>query len=412
MISRLLHKSTSVSRIAAFVVSNLIGLSIMAVGLQFYIDARSLLSNDDSFLNSDYIAINKTVDSSSLLGNDSTEFTEAEIADLESQPWVKKVGRFSRADFRVYASVGLDVPASPAKRRNMSTAMFFEAVPDEFLDVKQSDFQWQPDDDEVPVIISKDYLALYNFGFASAAGLPRLSEQLISGIPLTLTLSDESGTRRETMFGRIAGYSNRFNTILVPKTFLDEMNTRFGSAKSKAASRISPNSQSALPARLIVDVNSPGDAAIAPYLENKGWEIAGDKSASAATYLLRTIAGIIILIGSVITALSVFILILSISLIMEKNRRKLHSLLMLGYPLDAVARPYLRLTGASTIAAGLLSFLSLLGIRSLYIGKLTAIGAASSTGILWPTLLILAMTALIIFLNSRTIHTRIRTAWR
>ena len=28
----------------------------------------------------------------------------------------------------------------------------------------------------VPVIISKDYLALYNFGFAGSAGLPQMSE--------------------------------------------------------------------------------------------------------------------------------------------------------------------------------------------------------------------------------------------
>ena len=402
LISKLLHKNTSPSRVAGFVVSNLIGLTIMAIGLQFYIDARSIWNRKDSFLKSDFLAINKIIDSSSLISDSSTDFTPEDIADLERQPWVEKVGKFSRADFRVYASVGLDSPSAGGDApRRMSTAMFFESVPDDFLDVADGSFSWHEGDESVPVIISKDYIALYNFGFAGAAGLPQLSESIISGIPLQLTLSDDSGSRRIQMYGNVAGYSNRFNTILVPQSFLDYMNAHLGST-SKTQGTAS---------RLIIDVNSPGDAAIAPYLESKGWEPAGDKSASTATYLLRTVSAIIISIGTVITLLSILILILSISLIMEKNRRKIHSLLMLGYPLRDVERPYLMLTGIATLAAGLLSFVALWAIRSAYIGKIEALCAAPAGGMLWPVILIIAMSALIIFLNALAIRRRIRDAW-
>ena len=395
MISRILRKNTSRGRIAGFALSNLLGLVIMGVGLQFFLDARSIWERDDSFMKSDYMAVNKIVDASNTLRNASSDFTAADVADLEAQPWVKKAGAFTRADFRVYAGVAL----GGAEGRRMSTAMFFEAVPDDFLDVGNSGFFWNSDEKEVPIIISKDYLALYNFGFAGAAGLPQMSESLISGIPLQLTLSSEDGGRRVQMYGRIAGYSNRFNTILVPQAFLDEMNKELGSGRGQN------------PSRLIVDVNSPGDAAIAPYLKSKGWETAGDKRASSAAYLLRIVSGIVMAIGCVITVLSLFILLLSMSLLMEKNRRKLHSLLMLGYPVKTIAAPYALLSTRVSVGAGVLASAAVAGVRAFYIGPLRGLGAEGGS-VLWSLLLIAALTGVIVATNIVAIRRRVIAAWR
>ncbi|MDE6010152.1 MAG: ABC transporter permease [Muribaculaceae bacterium] len=399
LVFKLLRKNTSPSRLAGFLVSNLIGLAIIGAGLQFYLDARSIWQQEDSFLKSDYLAINKVIDASHTLGGASVGFTREEIAELEAQPWVKRVGTFSRASFNVHASLGLDTGG--AGQRTMSTAMFFEAVPDDFLDVAEGTFSWEEGQTDVPIIISKDYLALYNFGFAGAAGLPRMSESLISGIPLSLFLSSEDGTRRLQMPGHVAGYSNRFNTILVPRAFLEAMNTRLGA----------PTAAVSEPARLIVDVSSPGDAAIAPYLAERKWEIAGDKSASSATYLLKVVTGIVIAVGSVITLLSIFILVLSMSLLMEKNRRKLHSLLMLGYRVPVVARPYWRITALTGVAAGVLAFLCVVLLRSRYLGPLESLGARPAS--LWPTLLLITfLTFVIILLNCLAISRRVTAAWR
>ncbi len=407
MIDKLLRRNTSASRIAGFILSNLIGLAIMGAGLQFYLDARSLWEAKDSFLKSDYLAINKIVSADAMWGNSSAEFTDEEIADLESQPWVEKVGRFSKADFRVYASVALDGEGAADSQsegerpgRRMSTAMFFEAVPDEFLDLGQGSFEWNPDSPDIPIIISKDYLALYNFGFASSAGLPKLSENLVSGLPLQLTLSSDDGQRRVQAYGRVAGYSNRFNTILVPQSLLDHYNSELGRSGQSATS----------PSRLIVDVNSPGDAAIAPYLESKGWEVAGDKSSASAAYMLKIVSAIIIAVGSIITLLSLLILGLSMSLLMEKNRRKLHSLLMLGIPVKEVARPYWRITTLSALGAALLAWLSVFGLRSYYLTPLEAIGAEGAS-MLWPTVMILGLTLLIIYINCQGVTRRVLQAW-
>ena len=117
LVFKLLRKNTSPTRLAGFLVSNLIGLAIIGAGLQFYLDARSIWQRDDSFLKSDYLAINKIIDASHIMGGASAEFSPAEIDDLRRQPWVKRVGAFSRAAFGVHAAVALDAEIGRASCR-------------------------------------------------------------------------------------------------------------------------------------------------------------------------------------------------------------------------------------------------------------------------------------------------------
>ncbi|MDE7496869.1 MAG: ABC transporter permease [Muribaculaceae bacterium] len=393
IISRLLRKNTSPARIAGFILSNFIGLAIVAAGLQFYLDARSLWESEDSFIKTDYLVVNKRVTSANTLGAEGSRssFTQAETEEIVRQPWVRSVGKFTAADYKVYASLNQG-------DRGMSTYMFFESLPDEYVDVKSSAWSWKGGE-EVPLIISKDYLTLYNFGFASSAGMPQMSESIMSGIPLGLRLRSEDGNRTEEYVGRVVGYSNRLNTILVPQSFMDATNATLGSGRDRK------------PSRLIIDVSSPGDVAIAPYLESHDMEVAGDKSGSSASYLLKVVTGIVVGVGSVITLLSFFILLLSISLLMEKNRDKLHSLLMLGYPLRTVAAPYCRLVVWASLGAMILAVVSTLLLRGYYLPPLEGMGA-SGGGLVWSLLATVVITLAVILFNILSVRRKVRAAWR
>ena len=392
MISRLLRKNTSPSRVIGFMLSNVIGLVIVMGALQFYTDARGIWAGEDSFIKTDWLVVNKKVTSANTLGQASSSFTEDEIAELERQPWVRSAGRFTANDFRVYARVSNG-------GRGMSTYMFFESIPDEFVDVPRSQWTWREGSREVPVIISKDYLTLYNFGFASSAGLPQLSEGLLSGIPLELTLRSEDGTRTETLYGRVAGYSNRLNTILVPDAFMKNANLTLGSGQRKE------------PSRLIIDVSSPGDVAIAPWLEDHGLETAGDKRNSSASFLLKVVAGIVTAVGALITLLSLFILLLSISLIMEKNRDTLHRLLMLGYDTGAVGAPYCRLVAVASCAAYIVALVGVLILRHSYMPAIEGLGAASGNIWLAPAAGF-GLTLLAVAFNITAVRRKVKSAWR
>ncbi|MDE5869877.1 MAG: hypothetical protein K2H18_06565, partial [Muribaculaceae bacterium] len=414
-VSRLLRKNISPARIAGFILSNFIGLAIVLGGLIFYLDAKSIWDSEDSFIRSDYLVINKKVTSENTLRGAST-FSKQEIDEIKSQPWVRKADPFTVADYRVRASLN-------QSGKGMSTAMFFEAIPDEYVDVPKGQWTWVEGSDEVPLIISKDYLTLYNFGFASAAGLPQMSEGLMSGIPLDITIYNESVSGEERgegegnahragtpakaikLHGRVAGYSNRLNTILVPKNFMEWSNAQLSDKKEysdnsdnsdkKEHSDNSDNSDkkehsdnsdnSDKTSRIIIDVNSPGDVAITEFLEAHDYEVAGDKTAAAASFLLKLVVGIVLAIGGVITILSLFILMLSVSLLMEKNRDKLHSLLMLGYPLSKVGGPYCRIVITASSAAGLLAIIAAALLRNFYLTPLRGLGAG--TGSFWPIII-------------------------
>lgn len=392
MIRSILRRNTSRARIAGFILSNFIGLVIILGGLQFYLDASSIWLSKDSFVSSDLLVVNKRVTSAATLGGADTGFSEEEIRELRAQPWVRDAAPFTANAYLVNAAVR-------AGGRGLSTEMFFEAIPDSFVDLPHSQWIWREGEEVVPIILPKDYLALYNFGFAGAAGLPQVSEGLMSSIPLELTLSNPAGQGSVRMHGRIAGFSNRINTILVPETFMKQMNSKLGDGDRR------------LPRRIAIDTNSPGDAAIGRYLESHGMEVAGDKSASSAAYLLRVVTGIVIGVGIIITILSLSIIMLSVSLIMERNKSKIHQLLMLGYPAPSIAKPYEALTLGAGVVSLLLALAGVYALRFYYLAPVKSLGADPGAPWLMP-LVGVAITVGIVTCNWASIRRAVRSAFR
>lgn len=391
IIQRLLRKNLSMAQLVGFTLANFIGLLIVLLGLQFYTDVRSIWQDEDSFMQKDYLVINKRVSGSGLLTGERASFSADEIADIEKQSWVRKVGRFSSADYRLSASI-------EQAGRSMSTYMFFESIPSEFVDVDSDEWGYEEGDNVVPIIISKDYLSLYNFGFASSTGLPQFSETMIGSIPMRLRISSAKGSAE--LQGRIVGFSNRLNTILVPQEFMDWSNQRYGRTAGARAD----------PSRLIIDVSSPGDVKIKDYIAEHGYEIAGDKANSTASYFLNVATGVVLAIGAVITILSLFVLLLSISLLMQKNRQKMHSLIMLGYELKEVGRPYRQLVVAVNAVAYLLAAGAMLAMRMLYIDAVRAMGASETT--VWMSLGVGAMiTIAVILFNIISINRKVASAF-
>ena len=167
-VSKLLRHNLSLTQTIGFALANFVGLTIVVAGLMVYLDARPIWNTEDSFMKKDYVVINKKVSLENTLGT-STAFTSDEVKDLQQQPWVRSLSPFTTADFRVAASI-----TAPGQNRGLNTFLFFESLPDEYVDVKGAGWGFEPGDKTVPIIMSRDYLALYNFGFATSAGLPQV----------------------------------------------------------------------------------------------------------------------------------------------------------------------------------------------------------------------------------------------
>ena len=66
--------------------------------------------------------------------------------------------------------------------------MFFESVPDEFVDVKTENWDYHEGSKDIPIIIPRNYLDLYNFGFAQSRNMPKLSEGILGAMKLMLSI--------------------------------------------------------------------------------------------------------------------------------------------------------------------------------------------------------------------------------
>lgn len=370
LLLRLLKRHISPAQLLGFVLANLIGLGILLLGLQFYRDALTALSAKDSLMRADYLIISKQV-SSGLFGSRDNSFSAEEIADLEQQPFVAALGRFTPSKFQVSAGLGL----GSALGGGLSTYMFLEAVPDRFLDLKPSDWHWEEGQQEVPLIIPRSYLGLYNSAFAQSQGLPLLSEATIGAIPLGLEL--RGGLEEQHYRGRIVGFSNRLNTLLVPEHFIQQMNRRL--APELPAS----------PTRLILELHNPSDPAIALYLREHSYESEGERLASSQSmYFLRLLSGVVLGVGLLISALSAYLLLLSIYLLLQKNSRQLENLLLLGYSQRQLILPYVLLTLVLNLLALLAALGLVLWVRGYYLEAASRLVPEELGASLLPTLLL------------------------
>lgn len=318
----LLRRNISKGQLAGYAVANLVGLCIVISAIQLYRDVSSVWNADDSFISRDYLIISKKVGGiGSILSGKQASYSPGDIEELRSQPWVRRVGQFTASNFGVGASVDIG-------GRGMNTAMFLESIPDEFFDVRPAGWHFTPgSSDPVPVIISKEYLSLYNFGFAASRGLPQISESMIGMVPLRLSVSGNG--KQMWLPARIVGFSSRLNTIAVPEDFMEWANATFA------------DSGQPQPSRLIVETNTPGDPAISEFMRSHHYEVAGDKVDNGrAAYFLAVITGAVVAVGIIISLLAFFILLLSIYLLLQKNRAKLRQLMMLGYTPQSVSRHY------------------------------------------------------------------------
>lgn len=360
---RLLRRNISASQLVGYAIANLVGLAIVLTAIQFYRDVTGVWEAEDSFISRDYLIISKKVEGVAL-GPSANEFTSEEIEQIKQQPWLRKMGQFKSAEFNVAASLDM-------MGKGMSSALFLEAIPDEFFDVKPRGWEWHPTNStdnqpEVPIIISKDYLTLYNFGFAASRGMPQVSESTIGQLPLKISISGNG--RRMTLDGRIVGFSSRLNTFAVPETFLEWAN-------SELSEQTAVN-----PSRLILEVNTPGDPAITRFLQQHNYESAGDKTDNGrAAYFLSIVTAVVIGVGVIISLLAFFILMLSIYLLLQKNKEKLRSLMMLGYSPGAVSRYYYLIVATINVCVLIGAVIVMLVGRYLWSAPLSEIGVESGT---------------------------------
>lgn len=357
---QLLRKNISRGQMLGYALANVVGLSVVLIGLLFYGDSQNDNATEDRYFSQDYVVLSKKVEG---IGFTAQTFTDDEIAQLEHQPWAKKVGRFTASQFAAKGSVVIG-------GKELSTYLFVESVPDEFFDIKPRDWHFRPGDRRVPVVLSKDYLTLYNYGFAIPQGLPQLSEEIIGSLPLNLRLTGED-MKEEYLEATIVGFSSRLGTIAVPQSFMEWANAHYAKTESQGTSR------------LIVETNPLASSDMSDYLKAHNIESSADTSdAGNIARFLGLVSGVVGAGGLTICLLALFILVLSLFLLLQKSRHTLRGLMLLGYHPREIGRYYALIVVATNIITLILALSAALLCRPFWDQGLVDIGLGQ--GAVWP----------------------------
>ena len=287
-----------------------IGVLLLLASIQMFINIHELLKGNtvrkDGF---DFISITKTITNETMGQTEKNLFHAPDIEEIRQQPFIEGVTPLIANTFRVQLSAGSIIP--------FQTDLFIETLENEFIDTVPANFSWQEGQQEVPIIFSSDFLEIYNV-FAPGQDLPQISAETASGVPILLTA--EGNGRRATFRGRVVALSDRINSVLVPKSFLDWANTTFGTSGPVQASR------------LFLKTRDANDAALLNFLDQKGYKVNKDKTKfGRVKQVLQGIFTGLGVFGLLVVVLALMLFSFYLQLVIARSKNSLQLLLTLGY---------------------------------------------------------------------------------
>lgn len=393
MIWKLLRAHISIAQFAGFFLANLCGMMIVLLGIQFYNDVLPIFSQEDSFMKANYVVVSKHIGMGTTISGANTNFAKGEIEDAASQPFVQKVCGFTSTNYKVDAHMGIS--GQPV----LSSELFFESVPDDFVEIDKSQWQWKEGQKEVPVIVPRTYINMYNFGYAQSHNAPKISESVMGMIDFAIVIKGDG--KEDTYKGRVVGFSSSLSSILVPQSFMDWSNSYYAPKDEVSHTR------------LLMQVTNAADKEVGQYLEDHGMEIEQDQmNQEKIAYFLRLVVSLVMSVGLVISALSFYILMLSIYLLVQKNAKKLENLLLIGYSPSRVARPYQLLTASLNLIVLIIALVAVMIVRSYYMSMIEDIYPELSHGSILPMLMVGASLFLLVtIMNILVIRRKIIRIW-
>jgi hypothetical protein len=346
----------------------MVGAVIVLFGIKAYQDASEVLNASGSLMSKNYIVLSKPVSSlntiAGVLGAKAQSFSSQEISDMMQVEGVSRIAPFRTAAFPVYGSATIE-------GLTVSTEMFLESVPDDFIDIDTDNWTASIEDEEIPIVIPRTYLNFYNYGFATARGMPQIGESLVSALPIKLIVRGAMG--RVEYQGRVTGFTDHLNSILVPDDFMAEANAAYAPGEEDNVSRI------------IVQTDGSSTDALMDYISNKKYVVDGNGDESMRLlYIVRTIISVVVAVGLLVSALAFFLLLVSILLMVEKNRYKNEVLHQLGYPHAKIALPYQLLAGVVDLFVWLIAMVIVGMVYPLAIPILQLVNPNFEGSDFWP----------------------------
>ncbi len=286
-----------------------IGVLLLLCSIQMYININALLKNKDQKKDGyDYIAVTKNISNENMAGSHS--FTDADIAEIKNQSFIDDAAPFLSNKFVTKANGGATLP--------FSSDIFLESVNEKFIDTLPASFTWKEGDNTIPLIISSDYLELYNSVFAPSRDLPQFSEKSISSLLIGIDCEGLGGT--QTFRGNIVAMSDRINTVIVPESFLKWANRHFA------------NSTKAEPNKILLKTKDANNPDLLTFLQQKDYHVNKDKTRfGRIKQILQAIVSGLAGFGVLVILLAMVLFSFYLQLMIARSKENLQLLLTIGY---------------------------------------------------------------------------------
>ncbi len=288
-----------------------IGVLLLLCSIQMYINIQQMLKEGsirkDGF---DFISITKTVTNETMGQAEKNLFQPADVAELKSKTFLEDVAPLEANQFQVELSAAGVLP--------FQTNLFLETIENNFLDTIPPGFSWGVGQTKIPIIVSSDFLEIFNV-FGPSYNLPQVSQETASGIPIFITCHGD-GNMEQTFQGQVVAFSDRINSVLVPKTFLDWANFTFKGKKSDHSSRLYIKTK---------DANNPD---LLNFLDQKNYKVNKDKTKfGRMKQVFQGIFSGLAVFGLLVVVLALMLFSFYLQLVIARSKESLRLLLTLGY---------------------------------------------------------------------------------
>ncbi len=313
MLKKLLLRSQNRSRLWAAIAALCVGTTLLLLSVMIWWNFRELLygKSQNDTLGSTYLVIGKKVTEQNMGNATATLFTPQDIDSLKIAPQVEDIGLIKSNYFPVYAVMGGKLP--------LATDLPLECVPDKFIDKMPADWKWEPGSVYLPIIVSSQFLDVYNYVFAPSQGLPQLSEASVKSLALNLKVG--SGDNTETVIAHVVGFSDRIGSVLAPESFIEYGNKKYG--KPGMSDRLS---------QLIVKAKDPSDVKFANYLESHNYTTNSQNLRwSKIRAIVEVVTGATGILALLLMGIGTLVFILFIELTIARAQHSVTLLLQLGY---------------------------------------------------------------------------------
>ncbi|WP_139421574.1 FtsX-like permease family protein [Chryseobacterium mulctrae] len=280
--------------------------------LQLYENANRLFGSKSSDSNY-WLTFSKKITPDNIGRKELLGFNESDISKIKTWSEVKAIYPFSANEFKASANGGDFIP--------FYTDLYFEGLDLKAIDSDLTDEEFQVKGDEIPIIISREYLNLYNYGFALNQGLPQISEDFAKKIEVNINITVNK--QNKTYKGKMVGLSDRIHSVLIPKKFLDSLNM---AEKPELAT------QPKIYNRVLVQVKDSGDEGLVSKMKENGYESNQESLRSAKIKSkLFLVLKIIAVLGVFIFALCLYIIVSFIKIQFLEKQEEVSIKNSLGY---------------------------------------------------------------------------------